>query len=165
MTEMKKDEVLHNRLYEIARRIDNLRMLLFEMGASPAFIVENLLRCDAESTEGYIDEMSLRTERMRLVVDQLSKYAVDFSHSGNLYYFSRKGYFVATTVTALLGKNDDYDGEDIVADLSEVIPEILTHELHDAAKRSDWEAVKRVNETITYVFTLLDKQKENSNET
>nr|DAX24973.1 MAG TPA: hypothetical protein [Caudoviricetes sp.] len=36
----KDDEVLHNRLYEIIRGVDNLRMLLFEMGATPAFIVE-----------------------------------------------------------------------------------------------------------------------------
>lgn len=160
-----KKEEQRSKLSNIVRGINELTVVLFELGASPEFIIENLLHCDAEYTEDYIREMSVRIERINLVVNQLNTYDVDFSHVGNLYYFSRKGYFVATTVTALLGKNDDYDGEDIVADLSEVIPEILTHELHDAAKRCDWEAVKRVNETITYVFTLLDKQKENSNET
>ena len=101
-------------------------MLLSEMGVSPTFIVGNLLRYDAESTEAYIDEMPLRIERMRLAVDRLSGHA-------------------------------------IAVDLSAVIPEILTPELHDAAKRSDWEASKRINEAIAYVLTLLDKQKENSN--
>lgn len=157
----KDDEVLHNRLYEIVRGIDNLRMLLFEMGASPAFIVENLLRCDADSTEGYIDEMALRIERMRLAIDQLSEHDVDLSHSGYLYYFSREGKFIAITIVALLAKDSDYDGECIAVDLSSVIPEILTPELYDAAKRSDLEASKRINETIAYVLTLLDKQKEN----
>lgn len=160
VTEEKDDEVLHNRLYEIVRGIDNLRMLLSEMGASPTFIVDNLLRCDAESTEEYINEMALRIERVRLAVEQLSEHDVDFSHSGYLYYFSRKGHFIAISITALLAKDSDYDGEDIVVDLSAVIPEILTPELHDAAKRSDWEASKRINETIAYVLTLLDKQKE-----
>lgn len=37
-------------------------------------------------------------------------------------------------------------------------------ELRDAAKRSDWEASKRINAAITYILTLLDKQKEDSNE-
>lgn len=157
----KDDDVLHNRLYEIARGVDNLRMLLFEMGASPAFIVDNLLRCDAESTEEYIDEMTLRIERMRLAVDQLSEHDVDLSHSSYLYYFSRERHFVAITVTALLTKDSDYDGEDIAVDLSAVIPEILTPELHDAAKRFDWESSKSINEAIAYVLTLLDKQKEN----
>lgn len=161
--EEKDDEVLHNRLYEIVRGIDNLRILLSEMGASPTFIVDNLLRCDAESTEEYINEMVLRIERMRLAVDQLSENDVDLSHSGYLYYFSRKGYFTAITVTDLLAKDSDYDGEDIAVDLSAVIPEILTPELHDAAKRSDWEESTRINEAIAYVLTLLDKQKENEN--
>ena len=163
MIENEEDVVLHNRLYEIARGIDNLRMLLFEMGASPAFIVENLLRCDAENTEEYIDKMVFRIERMRLAVDQLSEYDVDFSYSGYLYYFSREGYFIAITIAALLAKDSDYDGEDIAVDLSAVIPEILAPELHDAVKRSDWEASKRINEAITYVLTLLDKQKEIEN--
>lgn len=160
----KDDEVLHNRLYEIVRGVDNLRMLLSEMGASPTFIVENLLRCDAENTEDYINEMALRIERMRLAVDQLSEHDIDLSHSGYLYYFSKEGHFISITVTALLANDSDYDGEDIVVDLSAVIPEILTPELHDAAKRSDWEASKRINAAIAYVLTLLDKQKENSNE-
>lgn len=159
----KDNEVLHNRLYGIVRGVDNLRMLLFEMGASPTFIVDNLLRCDAESTEDYIDEMTTRVERMRLAVDQLSEHDVDLSHSGYLYYFSMEGYFIAITVTALLAKDSDYDGEDIVVDLSAVIPEILAPELHDAAKRSDWEASSCINEAIAYVLTLLDKQKENEN--
>lgn len=157
----KDDEVLHNRLYEIVRGVDNLRMLLSEMGASPTFIVENLLRCDAENTEDYINEMALRIERMRLAVDQLSEHDIDLSHSGYLYYFSKEGHFISITVTALLANDSDYDGEDIVVDLSAVIPEILTPELYDAAKRSDWEASKRINATIAYVLTLLDKQKEN----
>lgn len=157
----KDDVVLHNRIYEILRGVDNLRMLLFKMGASPTFIVDNLLRCDAESTEGYIDEMSLRIERMSLAVERLSENDVDLSHDGYLYYFNREGCLIAITVTALLAKDSDYDGEDIAVDLSAVIPEILTPELHDAAKRSDWEASKRINEAITYVLTLLDKQKEN----
>ncbi len=161
MIENEEDAALHNRLYEITQGIDNLRMLLFKMGASPAFIVENLLRCDAESTEEYIDKMLSRIERMRLAVDQLSEYDVDFSHSGYLYYFSREGYFIAITIAALLAKDSDYAGEDIVADLSKVIPEILASELHDATKRCDLEAAKRINETITHVLTLLDKQKEN----
>lgn len=156
----KDDELLHNRLYEIVRGVDNLRMILFELGASPAFIIDNLLRCDAEYTEDYIKEMSLRVERIRLAVDQLSEHDVDLSHSGYLYYFSRKGYFTSITVTALLAKDSDYDGEDIAVDLSAVIPEILTPELHDATKRSDWEASKRINEAISYVLTLLDKQKD-----
>ena len=160
----KDNDVLHNRLYEIVRGIDNLRVLLSEMGATPTFIVENLLRCDTENTEDYIDEMTLRIERMRLAVDQLSEHDVDLSHSGYLYYFSREGCFIAITVTALLAKDSDYDGEYIAVDLSAVIPEILTPELHDAAKRSDWEASKRINEAVAYVLTLLDKQKENSNE-
>lgn len=160
----KDDDVLHNRLYEIVRGVDNLRMLLFEMGATPTFIIENLLRCDAESTEDYINEMALRIERMRLAVDQLSEHDVDLSHTGYLYYFSRKGYLIAISVTALLAKDSDYDGEDIAVDLSTVIPEILTPELHDAAKRSDWEASKRINEAIAYVLTLLAKQEENENE-
>lgn len=160
----KDDEVLHNKLYEIVRGVDNLRMLLSEMGASPTFIVENLLRCDAENTEDYINEMALRIERMRLAVDQLSEHDIDLSHSGYLYYFSKEEHFISITVTALLANDSDYDGEDIVVDLSAVIPEILTPELHDAAKRSDWEASKRINAAIAYVLTLLDKQKENSNE-
>lgn len=163
VTEQKDDEVLHNRLYEIVRGIDNLRMLLSEMGASPTFIVDNLLRCDAESTEEYINEMALRIERMRLAVDQLSEHDVDLSHSGYLYYFSRKGTFIAITATALLAKDSDYDGEVIAVDLSAVIPEILAPELHDAVKRSDWEASKRINDTIAYVLTLFDKQTENEN--
>lgn len=156
----KDDDVLHNRLYEIVRGVDNLRMLLFEMGASPAFIVDNLLRCDAASTEDYINEMALRIERMRLAVDQLSENDVDFSHDGYLYYFGRKGSFISITVAALLAKDSDYDGEKIAVDLSAVIPEILAPELHDAAKCSDWEASKRINEAIAYVLTLFDKQKE-----
>ena len=159
----KDDEVLHNRFYEIIRGVDNLRMLLFEMGATPAFIVENLLCCDAESAEDYIAEMALRIERMRLAVDQLSEYDVDFSHSGYLYYFNREGHFISITVTALLAKDSDYDGECIAVGLSAIIPDILAPELHDAAKRFDWEASKRINEAITYVLTLLDKQKENPN--
>ena len=153
------DEVLHNRLYEIVRGVDNLRMLLSEMGASPTFIVDNLLRCDAGSTYEYIDEMALRIERMRLAADQLSEHDVDFSHSGYLYYFSRQGCFIAITVTALLAKDSNYDGEDIAVDLLAVIPEILIPELHDATKRSDWEESMRINEAIAYVLTLLDKQK------
>lgn len=156
------DEVLHNKLCDIVRGIDNLRMLLFEIGATPTFIVDNLLHCDAESTKDYINEMVLRIERMRLAVDQLSEYNVDLHHSGYLYYFSRKGHFISITVAALLAKDSDYDGEDIVVDLSAVIPEILAPELHDAAKRSDWEASKRINEAISYVLTLLGKEKENS---
>lgn len=50
-------------MYEIVRGIDNLRMILFELGASPAFIIDNLLRCDTEYTEDYIkkDVTSHRT--------------------------------------------------------------------------------------------------------
>lgn len=157
-------EEQHRKLYAIVRGIDNLRMILFELGASPAFIIDNLLRCDAEYTEDYIKEMSLRIERLSLAVDQLNEHDVDLSHVGYLYYFSREGHFISITVTALLANDSDYDGEDIVVDLSAVIPEILTPELHDAAKRSDWEASKRINAAIAYVLTLLDKQKENSNE-
>lgn len=158
-----KKEEQHRKLYEIVRGIDTLRMVLFEMGASPTFIIDNLLRCDAESTEAYIDEMSLRTERMRLAIDQLSEHDIDLSHSGYLYYLNKEGHFISITVEALLANDSDYDGEDIVVDLSAVIPEILAPELHGATKRSDWEASKRINEAIAYVLTLLDKQKENSN--
>lgn len=160
----KKKEEQHRKLYAIVRGIDNLRMILFELGASPAFIIDNLLRCDAEYTEDYIKEMSLRIERLSLAVDQLNKHDIDLSHSGYLYYFSKEEHFISITVEALLANDSDYDGEDIVVDLSAVIPEILTPELHDATKRSDWEASKRINEVIAYVLTLLDKQKENSNE-
>lgn len=157
-------EEQHRKLYAIVRGIDNLRMVLFELGASPAFIIDNLLRCDAEYTEDYIKEMSLRIERLSLAVDQLNKHDVNLSHSGYLYYFSKEGHFISITVTALLANDSDYDGEDIVVDLSAVIPEILTPELHDAAKRSDWEASKRINGAIAYVLTLLDKQKDGENE-
>lgn len=44
-----KKEEQHRKLYEIVRGVDNLRMILFELGASPAFIIDNLLRCDAEA--------------------------------------------------------------------------------------------------------------------
>lgn len=159
-----KQEAQYKKLYEIVQGIDNLRKRLFEMDAPPAFIVENLLRCDAEGTEDYIKEMLLRIERMRLAVDQLTEHDIDFSHVGYLYYVSREGYFIAITVTALLAKDSDYDGEAIVVDLSAAIPEILTPKLHDAVKRSDLEASKRINEAITYVLTLLVKQKEDENE-
>lgn len=108
--------------------------------------------------------MSLRIERLSLAVDQLNElneHDVDLSHVGYLYYFSKEGHFISITVEALLANDSDYDGEDIVVDLSAVIPEILTPELHDAAKRSDWEASERINEVIAYVLTLLVKQKEN----
>lgn len=156
---------LKMQLINLAR--DNAKICadLLNIQASPQNIAENIFGCSVEEIEDFIASKRLNNERLRLAIEQLEKLDMDAAYNCNLYFFSREKGLVTTTPRLILCIGSLYEGEDVVADLEQVIPELLLPLLYDSVKSSDFTLSQRINEAITHVLKLLNNsKKENSNE-
>ena len=159
------EEDLKASLVGLTRDKAKLCAELLNINASSSFIAENLLGCAIEDVEEFIDCNRDINERLYLGIEQLKKLDLDMTYNCNLYFFSREKGIVTTTPRLILRIDSFYEGEDVVADLEQVIPELLLPLLYDSVKSSDFTLSQRINEAITHVLKLLNNsKKENSNE-
>jgi hypothetical protein len=156
------EEELKTSLMNLAE--DNVKLCrdLLALNATSVIIAENLLGCTEDNIDEFVDRFTVNNERLRLGIGQLQKLDLDVNSKNKLYYFSMENGLIETTPMRLMLINSVYAGEDIVTDIEQVIPELLLLLLYDVVKSLDLAASKRINEAITLVLELLDKQKENS---
>nr|DAR38901.1 MAG TPA: hypothetical protein [Caudoviricetes sp.] len=156
---------LKTQLINLARDNAEICADLLNIQASPQIIAENIFGCSVEEIEDFIASKRLNNERLSLAIEQLEKLDIDAAYNCNLHFFSREKGLVTTTPRLILRIDSFYEGEDVVADLEQVIPELLLPLLYDAVKSSDFALSQRINEAIAHVLKLLaNSKKENSNE-
>lgn len=155
------EEDLKASLVGLTRGTAKLCAELLNVRASSEFIAENLLGNPLEDVEEFINGKMIDNERLLLGIEQLKKLDLDMTYNCNIYFFSSLHGLVTTTPQLMLRKDSMYNGEDIIAGIEQVIPELLLPLLYDSLKNPDLSLSKRINESITHVLRLLDKQKEN----
>lgn len=158
------EEDLKASLVGLMRENAQLCAKLLNIRASSSFIAETLLSCSVEDVEEFINGKMTDNERLRLGIEQLKKLDLDMSYNCNIYFFSPIRGVVTTSPRKLLMDDTLYDGEDIVADIEQIIPELLLPLLYDSLKTPDIGLSKRINEAITNVLELLAIQKDGENE-
>nr|DAT00667.1 MAG TPA: hypothetical protein [Caudoviricetes sp.] len=143
---------------------------LIALNASPTMIAQNGLGgiiVDAESVDEYINRIAEENERIKLGIARLKELDLDMTYNCNIYFFSQVRGVVRTSPRKLLDIDNLYDGghivADIVADIDQIIPEILLPLLRDSLKASDINLCNRINDAIGEVLTMLDIQKDNEN--
>lgn len=136
---------------------------LLNLRASLTMIAVNVLGCPIEDVEEFIDSKAVTNERLTLGVEQLKKLDLDMTYNCNIYFFSSTRGLVTTSPRKLLSADSIYEGEDIVADIEQVIPELLLPLLYDSLKNPVLSLSKRINDAIGEVLTMLDIQKDSEN--
>lgn len=139
---------------------------LIALNASPTMIVQNALGgfiVDAESVEEYVSRITEENERLNRGITRLKWLEVDMTYNSNIYFFSQTRGVVTTSPRKLLDIDSPYEGEMVVADIEQIIPEILLPLLRDSLKISDIDLCKRINDAIGEVLTMLDIQKDSEN--
>lgn len=137
---------------------------LLKLNASPLIIAENMLGMPIEDMEGFINSTNANNERLKLGIAQLKELDLDMTYNCNIYFFSQVRGVVTTSPRKLLDIDSIYDGEAIVTDIEQIIPELLLPLLYDSLKAADIDLCKRINDAIAEVLTMLDIQKDGKND-
>ena len=137
---------------------------LIALNASPTMIAEKMLGLSVEDVEEFINAEVANNERLKLGVARLKELDLDMTYNCNIYFFSQVRGVVTTSPRKLLDIDSIYDGENIVADIEQIIPELLLPLLRDSLKKSDINLCMRINDAISETLTLLDIQKGGENE-
>ena len=139
---------------------------LISLNASPTTIAQNALGGfieDVETVEEYVNRVTTENERLKLGIARLKELDLDMSYNCNIYFFSEIRGIVTTSPRKLLAIDSIYDGERIVADIEQIIPELLLPLLRNSLKTSDINLCKRINDAIAETLTMLDIQKDSEN--
>lgn len=137
---------------------------LIALNASPTMIAENILGLSVEDIEEFINCKVANNERLKLGIAQLKELDLDMTYNRNIYFFSQVRGVVTTSPRKLLDIDSIYDGEAIVTDIEQIIPELLLPLLYDSLKAADIDLCKRINDAIAEVLTMLDIQKDGKND-
>lgn len=137
---------------------------LIALNASPTMIAEKMLGLSVEDVEEFINAEVANNERLKLGVARLKELDLDMTYNCNIYFFSQVRGVVTTSPWKLLDIDSIYDGEKVVADIEQIIPELLLPLLRDSLKKSDINLCMRINDAISETLTLLDIQKDGENE-
>lgn len=140
---------------------------LISLNASPTMIAQNALGGfieDVETVEEYVNRITTENERLKLGIARLKWLEVDMTDKCNVYFFSKIRGVVTTNPLELLDIDSIYDGEHVVADIEQIIPELLLPALRDSLKTSDIDMCMRINDSIAEVLTMLDIQKDGKDE-
>lgn len=140
---------------------------LISLNASPTMIAQNALGgfiVDVETVEEYVNRITTENERLKLGIARLKWLEVDMTDKCNVYFFSKIRGVVTTNPQKLLDIDSIYDGEYVVADIEQIIPELLLPALRDSLKTSDINTCMRINDSIAEVLTMLDIQKDGKDE-
>lgn len=140
---------------------------LISLNASPTMIAQNALGGfieDVETVEEYVNCVTTQNERLKLGIARLKELDLDMTYNCNIYFFSQVRGVVTTSPRKLLDIDSIYDGENIVADIEQIIPGLLLPLLRDSLKKSDINLCMRINDAISETLTLLDIQKDGENE-
>ena len=137
---------------------------LIALNASPTMIAEKMLGLSVEDVEEFINAEVANNERLKLGVARLKELDLDMTYNCNIYFFSQVRGVVTTSPRKLLDIDSIYDGENVVADIEQIIPELLLPLLRDSLKKSDINLYMRINDAISETLTLLDIQKDGENE-
>lgn len=137
---------------------------LIALNASPTMIAENMLNLSVEDIEEFINCEVANNERLKLGIAQLKELDLDMTYNCNIYFFSQVRGVVTTSPRKLLDIDSIYDGEAIVTDIEQIIPELLLPLLYDYLKAADIDLCQRINDAIAEVLTMLDIQKDGEND-
>lgn len=137
---------------------------LIALNASPTMIAENMLGLSVEDIEEFINCEVANNERLKLGIAQLKELDLDMTYNCNIYFFSQVRGVVITSPRKLLDIDSIYDGEAIVTDIEQIIPELLLPLLYDSLKAADIDLCNRINDAIAEVLTMLDIQKDGKND-
>lgn len=137
---------------------------LIALNASPTMIAENMLGLSVEDIEEFINCEVANNERLKLGIARLKELDLDMTYNCNIYFFSQVRGVVTTSPRKLLDIDSIYDGEVIVTDIEQIIPELLLPLLYDSLKAADIDLCKRINDAIAEVLTMLDIQKDGKND-
>lgn len=140
---------------------------LISLNASPTMIAQNALGgfiVDVETVEEYVNRITTENERLKLGMARLKWLDVNMTDKCNVYFFSKIRGVVTTNPQKLLDIDSIYDGEHVVADIEQIIPELLLPALRDSLKTSDIDMCMRINDSIAEVLTMLDIQKDGKDE-
>lgn len=133
---------------------------LIALNASPTMIAEKMLGLSVEDVEEFINAEVANNERLKLGVARLKELDLDMTYNCKIYFFSQVRGVVTTSPRKLLDIDSIYDGEAIVTDIEQIIPELLLPLLYDSLKAADIDLCKRINDAIAEVLTMLDIQKD-----
>lgn len=139
---------------------------LISLNASPTTIAQNALGGFIEDgdVEEYVNRVTTENERLKLGIAQLKELDLDMTYNCSIYFFSQVRGVVTTSPRKLLNIDSIYDGEAIVTDIEQIIPELLLPLLYDSLKAADIDLCKRINDAIAEVLTMLDIQKDGKND-
>ncbi len=146
------DEELREMLLRANRELYCLTDSLVNMGVTAAFIhnilYTNLINDVEEDVLNRLD----RYKRVSAVLSHLNEIGGKITHTGNLYFFSKNEGVSWGTIEELLSDDTIYDGEMFVLTVEEIVPKLLKPLLDACIESEDHEGVRKVANSIAYVF-------------
>lgn len=154
------DEELREMLLMANIELSRLTEKMLSMKA-PATLIHNLLHTTSiNDVEKDVINRQDRYKRVRSALNCLYDNDVDLPYNENVYYFSEKEGVAWGTLEELLADDSLYDGEMFVLTVEEIVPTLLKPLLDVCIEDQKPEDIRKVAESIAYVFEHLLEEDE-----
>ena len=146
------DEELRDKLLKTNIELSLLTEKMVNMKA-PATLIHKLLHTmPIDGIEEDIINKQDHYRRVRSALNCLYDNDIDLPYNENVYYFSDKEGVAWGTIEELLSEDSLYDGEMFVLTVEEIVPNLLKPLLDVCIEDQKPEDVRKVAESIAYVF-------------
>lgn len=154
------DEELREMLLMANIELSRLTEKMLSMKA-PAALIHNLLHTTSiNDVEEDVINRQDRYKRVRSALNCLYDNDVDLPYNENVYYFSEKEGVSWGRIEELLSDDSLYDGEMFVLSVEEIVPTLLKPLLDVCIEDQKPEDIRKVAESIAYVFEHLLEEDE-----
>jgi hypothetical protein len=155
------DEELRDKLLKTNIELSLLTEKMFNMKA-PATLIHKLLHTmPIDDIEEDVINRKDHYRRVRSALNCLYDNAIDLPYNKNVYYFSDEEGVAWGTIEELLSEDSLYDGEMFVLTVEEIVPNLLKPLLDVCIDDQKPEDVRKVAESIAYVFEhMLEGEEE-----
>ena len=158
------DEELRDKLLKTNIELSLLTEKMISMKA-PATLIHKLLHTMSinDIEEDVINKQD-HYRRVRSALNCLYDNDIDLPYNENVYYFSEKEGVAWGTIEELLSEDSLYDGEMFVLTVEEIVPKLLKPLLDVCIEDQKPEDIRKVAESIAYVFEHMLESDEDQNE-
>lgn len=155
------DEKLREMLLMANIELSRLTEKMLSMKATAALIHNLLHTTSINDVEEDVINRQDRYKRVRSALNCLCDNDVDLLYNENVYYFSEKEGVAWGTLEELLADDSLYDGEMFVLSVKEIVPTLLKPLLDVCIEDQKPEDIRKVAESIAYVFEHMLESDEN----
>ena len=158
------DEELRDKLLKTNIELSLLTEKMLNMKA-PATLIHKLLHTmPIDDIEEDVINKQDHYRRVRSALNCLYDNDIDLPYNGNVYYFSEEEGVAWGTIEELLSEDSLYDGEMFVLTVEEIVPNLLKPLLDVCIEDQKPEDIRKVAESIAYVFEHMLESDEDQNE-